>query len=228
MWSPHQSTRICCTLGGTSHLTSVFAASQPVQPMSFPPVPPSACVFLSPAYLPPLLRLMRQRMSSMSTSSTMALMSPISQPRVAKLPGISVGTEGGKTGRCHQSRQVKPVTSRGFYPRRAFIFKCRQTRLQLPVQPETFLRARITKLAYTWSHGPYHLLPVSVVVEKDLEVVLGSRLEARQRIEALRRVHYLRILPVTPDCGKQTRTLMLVETLGSASPSPLPGSYSSF
>lgn len=33
-------------------------------------------------------------MSSMSTSSTMALMSPISQPRVAKVAGISVGAEG--------------------------------------------------------------------------------------------------------------------------------------
>lgn len=102
--------------------------------------------------------------------------------------------------------------------------------MQLPVQPETFLRVRISKLAYTWSHGPYHLLPVSAVVVEDLEVVLGSWLEARQRIEALRRVHHLRILPVTPDCGKhkQTRTLMLVKTLGSASTSPLPGSYSSF
>lgn len=50
------------------------------------------CVVDSPAYLPPLLRLMRQRMSNMRISSRMALMSPISQPRAAKPVGISDGT----------------------------------------------------------------------------------------------------------------------------------------
>lgn len=50
-------------------------------------------VFVVPAYLPPLLRLMRQRMSRISSSSTMALMSPINQPWVANPPGISDGTE---------------------------------------------------------------------------------------------------------------------------------------
>lgn len=46
-----------------------------------------------PAYFPPLLRLMRQRMRRMRMRSTMALMSPINQPWVAKRPGISDGTE---------------------------------------------------------------------------------------------------------------------------------------
>lgn len=49
------------------------------------------CVLL-PAYLPPLLRLIRQRMNSISSISTMALMSPINQPWVANPPGISEGT----------------------------------------------------------------------------------------------------------------------------------------
>lgn len=45
-----------------------------------------------PAYFPPLLRLMRQRMRRIKMRSTMALMSPINQPWVANRPGSTDGT----------------------------------------------------------------------------------------------------------------------------------------
>lgn len=48
-------------------------------------------------------------MSSMSTSSTMALMSPISQPRVAKVAGISVGAEGGNRTRVESQYYFNDV-----------------------------------------------------------------------------------------------------------------------
>lgn len=43
-----------------------------------------------PEYFPPLLLLMKQRMSSISSSSTMALTTPMNQPWVAKLGCTSI------------------------------------------------------------------------------------------------------------------------------------------
>lgn len=49
-----------------------------------------------PEYFPPLLLLMKQRMSNISSSSTMALTTPMNQPCVAKLGCTSVTPSEGK------------------------------------------------------------------------------------------------------------------------------------
>lgn len=52
-----------------------------------------------PEYLPPLLLLIKQRMSNISSRSTMALTTPMNQPCVAMLDCISVTPSEGKTER---------------------------------------------------------------------------------------------------------------------------------
>lgn len=58
-----------------------------------------------PEYFPPLLLLMKQRISSISSSSTMALTTPMNQPCVAKLGCTSVTNSVGKEERDEKERE---------------------------------------------------------------------------------------------------------------------------
>ena len=58
----------------------------------------------------------------------------------------------------------------------------------------------------TWSIGPVCIFPLSVVSVLDHEVVISSWLEASQRIETLRGVHHLWVLPLTTGCNTHTHT----------------------
>lgn len=59
---------------------------------------PQNCGLHLPEYFPPLLLLMKQRISSISSSRTTALTTPMNQPCVAKLGCISVTSLDGERG----------------------------------------------------------------------------------------------------------------------------------